>query len=338
MKNLLQIFLVIFALGFIGACSKDDNDPDGSSLNTHRVSQVTMNSGEGDVVRYVFSYQGDKLVQVMLYEKDDNENWIEQHKDVITYTGDKATLICHQKEAGVWQMTSKYEYVIQNGLMTQELYFTLIDDAWINLSKWTYHYSNKRLTSWQSEHYDAESGATLDLDKGENVYQNGKITEYKEYDSSDESEEWIQDDKILFSYSGDQLTGYMEYELDETENWEEYKKAELSYVGNLISQRVTYYWDSELSEWEEGNSIFYTYNSNGYLLTETDDEDRQYLYEYEEGNGNATFFWVYPEEVMYRTPTLKSASVKGNGMHIPYYQRLKMEFSFGIALNIPNQL
>ena len=138
--------------------------------------------------------------------------------------------------------------------MKEELYFTLKNDAWINLSKWTYHYSNKRLTSWQSEHYDAESGATLDVDKGENVYQNGKITEYKEYDSSDESEEWIQDDKILFSYSGDQLTGYMEYELDGTENWEEYKKAELSYVGNLISQRVTYYWDSELSEWEEGNS------------------------------------------------------------------------------------
>lgn len=316
-KNLL---LAILAISLFVSCEKDNDNDSSPSKNSHRIKQI-FSEYDNYSKKTVFSYEGEKLVNITEYLKFES-GINEEFKAEITYSGDNATETWYHKESGSWELDEKYEYVIQNGLMMEETDYDYGNGTWIEDGKWTYQYSGNNISGWQGYEDEDEDGTLEQDSKGEYIYQNGKLSEYKGYEL-DESNNWYQDYKTTFTYAGSNMINWIDFNLDESDNWKNYYKAEYQYSGDKVSQIEGFYWNSNDSQWESVDLDSYTYNSNGYLIGELDDDGEKRTYEYEEGNGNAKFFWYYPEELVYGEPTLKSASINKSRKYIPYYQRLR---------------
>lgn len=311
-KNLLLAFAVI---SLFVSCEKDEDKDLIASKNSHRIKQSVYESGKLD-----FTYEGEKLVKVTQYKKDESEDYIEEYKGEISYSGDNATAIWYDKHSGTWEIDDKIEYLIQNDLMMEEHHYDYENGNWVEDRKWTYQYSGSNITAWQSFYYDEEDGRLEQDGKGEYIYQNSELEEYKEYEL-DESGNWFQSNKETFTYNSINLINTITYRLDESDNWENNSKMEFQYSGDKVSQMAYYYWDREDSQWESQNSVSYIYNSNGYLSEELLEIGGDRTHEYEEGHGNAKLFLYYPQELVYGAPTIKSAGNR-NRNYVPYYQRL----------------
>lgn len=311
-KNLL---LAIVAISLFVSCEKDEDNDSIISKNSHRIKQINYEGG-----KFTFTYEGEKLVNSTEYKKDESDNWLEDYKIEISYSGDNATATRYSKESGTWEMDDKAEYLIQNGLIKEENSYDYEDGTWVEDRKWTYQYSGRNLSDWQSFHYDDGIGALEQYEKGEYFYQNSKLEEYKVYEL-DESGNWSQYDKETFTYDGSNLIKLINYGLDASDNWENSYKYEYQYSGDNLSQMEYFYWNRDDSQWESRNSLSYTYNSNGYVSETLDGYGFKTTFEYEEGHGNGNLFLSPPRQSVYGELTYKSAGINRNKKYVPYYQR-----------------
>jgi len=310
-----NLFIVLAAITLFASCDKIID-----TALSYRIKQVVYdNEGTSNDWKYIFTYEGEKLVKVTEYEKDADGNWVEYSKSDYSYSGENATITDYYY-TNEWVIDEKYEYLIQNDLLMQELYYFYDDGDWINSSKWVYQYSGGNLTGYQS-FYDYNEDGTLEEDyKGEYVYQNNKLTEYKDYEI-DNSGNWQQYDREIITYNGDKLSTWTDYDLDESSNWIEMDKAEYQYSGNNISQINYFTQNDELTQWQTDGTKTFSYDSNDYLTEEITESGRKITYEYEEGTGNAQFFWYYPEDLVYGEPVLKIKKSDVRRKYIPYFQR-----------------
>lgn len=317
-----HLFVVLGALLLFVACeNENDNDPV-LSKNSHRIKQIIYDyEGTRSDERMVFSYEGEKATSVMEYSKDANGDWYEDHKKDVSYSGNKTTVICYDKEGDNWYPHEKYEYMVQHDLMMEEKDFSYSNGAWVETYLWTYTYSGTNLTSWKS-YSDVNNDGTLEQDgKGDYIYLNGKLSECKSYEL-DESNTLYQYAKDTFSYTGNKFTSCTEYELDEDDNWMKMHKSENQYSGDTITQINHYTWNTENNQWVSHLSASYSYDSNGYLSEIMYGTVNKVTFEYEVGHGNAKTYWYYPEDLVHGEPTLRSASTSTGKKYIPYYKRL----------------
>lgn len=318
-----NLFFALAVLSILFSCEKDKNNDPESSKNTHRINQVTYDDdGISEDWKSVFSYEGEKLVKITKYDKDESGNWIEENKTEIKYSGDNASETWYNKGTGNWELIGKSEYIIQKGLMVEESWFNFINGSWVELWKWTYQYSGSNISAWQSYNNENWDGTLVPKQKGEYKYQNEKLIEYIDYRLY-VSDNWYPSFKDIFSYDGNNLSNYVGFVKIDTDTWEKMYKTDLLYSGDKVSQIDDYSWNDLSNQWEFQQSKSYTYNSNGYLIEKLEDDGDKTTYEYEEGHGNAKFFSYLPEELVYGEPTLKFASVNEIRNYIPYYQRLK---------------
>ncbi len=317
-KNLLLALVAILALA---SCDKD-NDP-GLTKNSHRVKQIIFDTeGYNNDWKYVFTYEGEKMASFLEYNRDESGNWYEKLKTDVSYAGDNATVTCYEKDSGSWKITDKHEYVIQSGLMMEELNYDYENGAWIKASKWTYQYSGTNISAWQSYDDEDEDGTFEQNGKGEYIYKNGKITDYKEYKLG-ESDNFYLNSRETFDYNGSKMISFIDYNLDESDSLINASQTEYHYSGDKVSETEYSNWNSDKNQWDSEYLKSFIYNSNGYLIEEIFDDSDKVTYEYEEGHGNAKFFFYYPEASIYREPTLRNAGTTKNRKYIPYYQRLK---------------
>ena len=298
-RNILFTTILILLLF---SCEKDnDSEP---IRNSHRIKQMVQFYNDNETSKTDFTYEGERLEEFTEYNKDTSGNWIEDFKAEISYSGDIVTKKCFDKATDIWILDYKHEYVIQNGLMIE---FSTIDywnGEWIEQSKYIYEYSGNCIVGWQL-YRDVNGNGTIELkQKGEYIYQNGKLVEYKYYE--DKWDDWYQMKKETFSYLEDNLTSYINYRRDESDNWLENYKYEYIYSGSNVSNKKRFIWIIESNKWESSGSLSFSYDSLGYLIEELDIKGYKTTFEYEEGHGNAMHFWNYPNQSIYRWPTLKS--------------------------------
>jgi hypothetical protein len=323
MKNYFLLF-ALSAITFLSSCNKEKDSDSGPAKNSHRISQFIIDGqGYDSDEKEIFNYEGERLSEILEYTKDDFGDWILKYKNVITYDGENATTTWYYKESGDWIEEDKSDYLIENGLMMEETYFNLEEGEWVESWKWAYQYSGTDIIGWQVYDYD-DQNSSAELDgKGEYIYENNKLVQFQSFYKND-SNNWENDDKQIFNYAGSNLAGWTDYDWDFSENnWIEYFKCEHTYTGNLVQESNYYDWNSVSDDWESSYSRTYEYNDNGYLIEEVSDNDEdgyKATFEYEEGNGNAKFFFYYPEELVYGGATIKSASIKKQ--YLPYFKRM----------------
>lgn len=313
------VSLIIVSL-FILSCENNKNDDPGTGENTQRIKLAYYdNQGENNDWKSEYSYKGNNLSIVIEYRKNETGTWEEEYKAEFSYDGTEAIETWFEYSSGIWQPVDKSEYLIENGMITQETNFDFEQDQWIGDWKYNYEYEDARLIAWQSYYNNAE-GILTENEKGEYTYINELVTEYIAYEKNS-SGDWELDDRETFSYSGNELLGWIDYNLDASDNWLESYKCDYTYMGDNISTAMYFNWDDGTSNWEtESFAVYYTYNSSGYLMGRIDDDGDKVSIEYEEGSGNASLFWFFPEDLVYGKPTFKLAEDRDK--FVPYYMRV----------------
>ncbi len=317
-RNLL---FTLAAVLIFASCEKKDDK--GLPKNSHRLIRAYV---EREGYYYIDSlfYDGEKLTSIMKYYKNGNEPWELTGKTEITYDGSHVTVLESNLETSDWVPSEKFEFTIADGLMTEEIATEFYNGVWDPEWKWTYQYSGNNIKLWQS--YEPDENGDFYLDgKCEYTYQNGKLTESMEYILNGET--WSQYIKTTYLFDEEKIVNWTQNRKDLSDNWFQYYKSDLSYTGDLVSQIDEYGWDPGELDWQPSISLTFTYNSNDYLYeisseTAYSGATSYTAYEYEEGNGNAKFFYYYPEEMVSGEPMLKSANTKSNRNHVPYYKRI----------------
>lgn len=317
MRKYLLLFTALLALL---SCEKNKNDGQGPEKDTQRIKEAIYDyEGENGDMRTAFFYEDDKLSLVVEYKKDNQGAWEEDYRGEFTYNGNLATVTWYIPSEDSFKPVSKNQYMIENGKITEELNLDLKQDQWIEDWKYTYQYAGENLISWQS--YNDNISGMLEQDgKGEYVYDNGLVIEYKGFEKN-ASGNWEQDDRETFSYSEKEITGWIDYDSDGSGNWLASYKCEYTYTGDNITAASYFDWDNGIGNWEvEPYWEFYLYDNEGYLTARNNDDGDKVLIEYEEGNGNASLFWFYPEDLPYGRPTFKSATQQDK--FLPYFKRI----------------
>jgi hypothetical protein len=317
MKSYVTLIIVFL---FILSCEKNKSDEPGDVENTQRIKLALYdNEGENNDWKSEYSYEENNLSLVIEYRKDEQGIWTEEYKAEFSYNGTNATATWFEYSSGVWEPIDKSEYIIENGLIMQELNFDYEQGQWVQDWKYNYEYNGAQLIAWQS-YYNNDNGILIENEKGAYEYADDLLTEYLGYEKNG-SGDWEFDDRETFSYSGNELSGWIDYNLDGSDNWIESYKCDYTYLGDNISTAMYFNWDDGINNWEtESFSEYYSYNSAGYLTERVDDDGYRVNIEYEEGNGNASLFWYYPEDLVYGKPTFKSASRPDK--FVPYYKRV----------------
>lgn len=313
-----RLFFLLSLLPLFVACDNDDDTT--IQKNSHRIKQLNSNFNNTFFAKVVFTYDGENLVNSTQYNLNEKEEWSENIIREYTYSGNNVTLIFSTNNDGIREFFSKYEYLIQNGLVIEEVVYDYTNGSWKEKEKWVYQYSDNNISAWQGYSYSSDKDAFVLDGKGEYTYNNGILIENSEY-TIDSENNWVPTIKHSFNYNESSLSSIISYIRNETgDGWDNMLKREPVYSGEYVSRYNVYSWFE--NSWMTLTSYSYTYNNEGYLSSLTDGEN-SFTYEYEEGNGNALLFFSNPQILVYGEPTLKSSGSGIKKNYIPYYQRIR---------------
>lgn len=313
-----RFFFLLSMLPLFIACDKDDDTT--IQKNSHRIKQINTNINNTIFAKVVFTYDGENLVNSTQYNLNEKEEWGEYIIREYTYSGNNVTSISSTNKDGIWEFSIKQEYLIQNGLVMEEVVFDYTNGSWKEKEKWVYQYSDNNIAAWQGYSYSSDKNAFVQDGKGEYTYNNGVLIENTEY-TIDIENNWVPTNKHNFTYNESSLSSIISYNRNETDDdWHNLLKREPVYSGKYVSKYNVYHWFE--NSWEPNTSYSYTYNNEGYLSSYTDGMGSS-TYEYEEGNGNVSLLYTYPDMLVYGEPTLKSSGSGIKKEYIPYYQRIK---------------
>jgi hypothetical protein len=302
-KIKILITISILAISFV-ACEQDDE----LQLNSDkfRIKSLTEVYTSGKEYKYSFYYTEDRLDSICHNKSKIEYNYSETNVSITRgyYT-----------ENGIWEITRKFEFVIENGLVVEEIYYDNNDDFQTKSQTWVYQYSELDLTNWLSTGYNVQ-GLITGKAKGEYTYKDNKLVEYCYYVLNDNT--WNQGTKETFEYSGKKLiqrTGELLYDF----GWRYYFKNKYSYSNGLVTKIKTYSWNIN-TDWEEALLFTFWYNNNACLIVKDDNVFEKIIYEYEEVKGNAKSLWYHPEELIRKEPTFKKSSSKQE--YNPIHERM----------------
>jgi hypothetical protein len=266
--------LLLLALASIpGSCKKDENSPDSWRVNS--MSQYIDNNLIAVANLY---YSGEKYTSNSGYDYSIGDST----KSVFTYPDDNSVMVTdYNKIYGQWVVVARGEYIMQNGLATQLVYYESVDDVMTPFLKinMTYQSGNVIEETWSFYMDD-----WYPLMKLLYTYNGDKVIQSTI--SQNLTGSWEIAYKEVVTYSGELVDVVVESEYDGQAYYESYK-YDYTYADNLLTK--VEYLEFDGSSWLTNEIHGYTYDSNGNLLSETidyPDEVDKTVYTYEEGKGN----------------------------------------------------
>jgi hypothetical protein len=300
-------------ISFTFSACNDDDTPE-LPKNTHRVTKVIHYYSDNPNYKYEFTYDGEKLVEVLEYSYRNNSYEL-GYKYEITYNDNKATLIEYKKDGENWETKWKWCLTLENNRIAQEEYFHYDDGNWVWEGKYVYSFSGSNPTSCRvysdDDYPDRMTHEIIFKYAGDNL----TVATSYDYDYDEgETEKEAQEKDSSFVYNGNNIMEYITYRHKTNDEgmlyWKNSFKAEYSYAGDNVSQISSLGWDDDSERWHPFSSDSYMYNENGFLVTKISDRNKT-EYEYEEGNGNASLFMADEGilySYLYQIPTLKSSA------------------------------
>jgi len=242
---------------------------------------------------------------------NENQEWIETFLTKITYENNLIFLKDYEIESdGDTIPVEKTTMVIQDGLLSEELNYDFIENAWIGDWRWEYTWSNANLTGWKS-YSDIDDNGEMEQDgEGIYIYNDDKLQEYDGFELN-ESGQLFQNDKEIIIYDGDIITGGIDYNLDENDEWIYSFKWVYEYSGIRYFCQYSMPGINRLRNGIARNITDFYYDTLGNLIEKYGESGRE-LYEYEKGKGNARLLWYFPTNLIYGDPVIKSTSKEYN--------------------------
>jgi hypothetical protein len=289
MKKLLRLQSILMLLLFfvaIAGCKKDDDDNGGGGDNpaqtNYRMKEAVYAEENVESSKEVYSYESDKLSQVIEYTQPTKGDWVESEKTEVSYPSDNSfEMLTSNYASGDWNPSEKEVVTHQNGIWQSYLTYDYVGSDWSMTEKIEYTYSNGKITKEEAFVYPAG--------QEENEY------------------------KYIYSYVGDVPSTIDRYMWTDG-NWEGSGKDTLTFSNgkltlvetnmtmegvSIILQSAYEYSGDNVSKitikynyggmWIDFGSIIFTYDEHGNMISLVG--SGQYMnysdtFTYEEGNSN----------------------------------------------------
>ena len=316
MKQIFSI-ITLFSIIALFGCDTGLNTRDGDVTpennidieSEYRVIEIIYSHPSSNL-KYEFSYNNNKVSEALLYSKDSYDNWKNDFKIEITYSGENITEIGSVvDDYGATQYDWKEEYSVQNGLILRYKDYSYENYSWVPDSDISYSYNSNKLV--QAIFYEKDDGTNqLELSHSYNYeYNNDNISTslYYSYSNGGNIGEVDPTWKYEFTFSGSNMTEYIHSSYSNY-SWNNVDKIEYSYNGDKPIYRNEYEWDSY--NWNKVNDISYTYDIYGNLSTITYSNENYYdvEYVYEKAKGNYRSVWLLPNSMLYGRPNATKRS------------------------------
>jgi len=349
MKTMTK-FTLIFAILLISILTSCDKDNDFLIPNktTHRIKQIVIEYDKNRKTteifdldeKYNFIYDGERLINIIGYVKNEKNNWIESNKAEIIYNYDTISKYYYEKpyqtswsgylgdsvidwnykQTDTWILKNKHQLIFVNDLLIEEIFNYNYEFEEYQTWGYVYNYSGNNLICFQ-EYYSTEK---IYVGKLDIIYNNDKISKMNRYKDGNS-------DNLTYTlnYNNNNLTSVLY-----SKNFEPCEKSEYVYSNNNISQIYFFEWNN--NNWGNEYNTTYIYNNND-LIEETVGFHRQYdnnswsggykaTYEYEDGIGNAKYLFDFGFSThidIFNYPSLKSCEIEKiqPKIFMPYFQR-----------------
>ncbi len=294
--------------------SCDKNDESDIVKNSHRIKEIIeFNNDMQYEIKKVFSYDGEEIKEIEVYDKGYSDIFNLNYKIEYTYSNQGVTAEIFKFRDSSLVIDSKIEIGIDNNEIKNEKYYRYVNDQWISVWEHSYEYSGDDLLSYHSMYFSQIDTTTR---KGEFFFEDKRVTSCFRYNLTQEKD-WSVYDKDTFTYIGNKRDYWIDYITHEKE-WLRNLKYTYNYSGDIITSCTRSFWHWE-EKWEENFLYTYSYNEYGYLSEYTGLES-DYRYSYEEGHGNASLIWLDSENKIFGFPKIKSGQVI-NCDYTPYFER-----------------
>ena len=319
MTKFIKFILIIVAFICL-SCEKESNHENiigTSNLNNeYRISEITEYYFDIDQwfinKKDVIKYDADNRVISIKTFYFINDEWEENEKTEIGYNGNLATVTNYVIESNTQLFDTKFEFLLQNNQLVEEIMYSYSNNSWIKYWNWKYKYEGSSLISWNGIYFED----SIEY-KGEYNYSNNQpvesLTSFRI-----KPEPWELFYKQIFHYNNNLISGFTFYTMDLNDEWEEREKCDYEYTENKIVKSNYQFLNYETSIWESTSENF-AYDNNNCLVEYIYETNIKKTYTYENGTGNAQLFYYYPDEMISGSPVLKNKSV--NNKYIPYYKR-----------------
>ncbi len=296
--------LLLFFVAIAG-CKKDDEDNgnsgggDNPAQSNYRLTESVSTEEGVEPSKDVYSYDSDKLSQVIEYTQPSKGDWVEVSKTVVSYPSDNSfEMVTSDYINGEWSLSEKEVITHQNGLWEMDMVYEYNGADWVSESKAVYTYIDNKISKEEGfEYFDGEM---------ENEYKylysyvgdTPSAVEKYQWDDGD----WLFTGKDTLTFSNGKLAKFESSYL--VEGTEILVKYEYSYTGDLASSiSISYYM---YNMWINAGTISFTYDEHNNMIKM--DATGEYLsfvdtFTYEEGssnwaliNGKPGFFYFYGME------------------------------------------
>jgi len=271
MKKLLSI---IALLVIIVSCTEEETTTD----KKYRMTESTK-SDENSLYKNSFSYENNKIKQIIRTYNHNNQGWEVGRKTEYSYTNNSITRMDYSENNGEFFLSEKQEMTFENTLLVNSV---------------TYFYYNGEINYTVSKNYQYNADGIYHIDifrdgvlknKTDFIYSDNQINMVNYYNPEGD---WIEDFKGFFKYSGNMISSYeSHFKINIDDDWQYFGYNKSVYNNDKLSELIYHDWDYEIEEWYKVGTIFLKYNSNNKLeKIESINDGRFHSFKYEEGETN----------------------------------------------------
>jgi len=290
MKKLLRLQSILMLLLFfvaITGCNKDDDDNGGGggdnpAQSNYRMTESVSTEEGVETSKDVYSYESDKLSQVVEYTQPTKGDWVEDNKTVVSYPSDNSfEMVTSDYLNGEWSLSEKEVVTHQSGVWQSDVTYSYLGSDWLMNEKIEYTYSNGKITLEEGFVYPA--GEEVNEYKYVYAYAGDVPYTVDRYTWTDGAWENSGKDTLTFS-NGKLITVESGISM---EGVSIIAKSEYEYSGDNVSKITIKYNYNGI--WMDAGEIVFTYDEHGNMIKL--EGSGQYMnysdtYTYEEGSSN----------------------------------------------------
>lgn len=268
------------------------------NVEPRRINQMIISNQNPDSIRYKFYYKADRLNQIDIQRIEIDNSWNDFEKFKFIYDGDKVIRRLYLCPDTI-KFFEEYEFLFKDGKILQIVENLSKNEERTVFRKKVYGYSQNGIISLK-QYLHKNDTETLE-GESEFRYSDDNLVEYIQY-TNNGINGLIKSQKRIFEYNDNQLIKFNLFYFNSINEWEEQYYQDYYYSENKVIKVESYLKSSKSEEWFLNHSISYTYDDNGYLSEEINEDGVKKNFIYEDGISNSKLF-SFPENLIFNEPT-----------------------------------
>ncbi|WP_289055993.1 hypothetical protein [Carboxylicivirga marina] len=290
MYRYYKIFITLLTVTLlINGCKFDEAvEP---VVDNNRIKLISSYENEMPQYKIEFFYENQRITSTMEYRYNDNA-WHEDEHTIIEYDGNLITISTEHVIDGLWNNKNQVQLLMNKDTIKQRTIFNWQDNHWSKEAYYTYTYRNNKFID--EVYWRLTNDSYVRDHKTMCFYKNGLIFEIRDYEI-EQMILWVCNRVLSINKLSQNHLELVESIKNDDGEWIQVNACQLIYSKGKLRQFI-----------EQTGAINFSYNENGNLSQQIEDDGYITTYSYETGKGNASILAINPFNDVLKWPQIKS--------------------------------